>query len=434
MCLSLVCLMALGMMVSTCASSAMFIIPLEKQRVPVTVNGRVVSQKAAYFGTVQVGYTDPQNFTVVFDTGSAHFILPSTTCRGEACTKHRRYERAASSSAIDINHDGTRALRSVGRDQVSVSYGTGAVAGEFVSEVACLGSPRGVDEEPPHKRMNCARARLIHAHEMSAEPFSHFQFDGVLGLGLEALALDPEFNFFSQMTRGGRVAPVFAVFLAPGDDAGSNEIAFGGHNEARAAGPLHWVSVASPEKGYWQVSIKHVYVGPQNLELCNAGDCVAILDTGMSSLGVPQKTAPSIHVQLARPVPPESPADVDCRTVPGLTLTFDLGGFSIELEPSDYSRPAAMHIPRNDLAGVDPYLICRASLIPLDLPSLGPNAFLLGEPVLQKYYTAYDTHRKRIGFSRAVEPSATSVSVSSLSPASEGRSRRWSVDRGVVLV
>lgn len=32
---------------------------------------------------------------------------------------------------------------------------------------------------------------------MTPEPFQQFDFDGVLGLGLQGLALNPEFHFFS---------------------------------------------------------------------------------------------------------------------------------------------------------------------------------------------------------------------------------------------
>lgn len=410
-----------------------FVVPLEKQRVPVSVNGRVVSSKAAYSGHLLVGHPRPQNFSVVFDTGSAHFILPSSTCRDESCRNHRRYDRALSASAIDINYDGTPAHGSGGRDEVSVSYGTGNVVGEFVSEVACLGTTVGRSENHPHLGLNCARARLIHANEMSTEPFNHFKFDGVLGLGLDSLALDPEFSFFGQLTRDSVVAPIFAVFLAAGDGAGNSEIAFGGHNEARAAGQLQWVPVASPEKGYWQVPIKSLRIGTEESDACRAGNCVAILDTGMSSLGVPQKHVASLHVGLARSVPPETPADVDCRHVPGPPLTFDLGDFSIVLEASDYSRPAAMHIPRNDAAhGAEPHVICRASLIPLDLPPLGSHAFLWGEPVLQKYYTAYDTSKQRIGFARAVQPTAESATAPPLPPPPiQEPLRRWS--RGFIV-
>ena len=50
-------------------------------------------------------------------------------------------------------------------------------------------------------------------------------------------------------------------------------------------------------------------------------------------------------------------------------------------------------------------MICRASLLPVDdAEVLGPKAWILGEPALRKYYTAYDWHGKRIGFAPSVQP------------------------------
>jgi hypothetical protein len=418
--------------IETLASNT-FTVALKKQRVPVTVRNRVVSHKAAYYGTVLVGHPRPKNFTVVFDTGSAHFILPSSRCGSEACRNHRRYDRLASASALEINYDGSPVRGTDGRDEVVVSYGTGEVTGEFVSEVACLGLDFGCTDEQQVDSVHCARARIIHAHNMSTEPFKHFVFDGVIGLGLEGLALDPEFSFFGQLTRRSSVAPIFGVFLAASDSGDTSEITFGGHNEARAASSLQWVPVVSPAKGYWQVSIQSIRIGSEQLDICGAGDCVAVLDTGMSSLGVPQKSSPSFHLNLARPVPAGYPVDVDCRAVPGPTLTFDFGSFSVELEADDYSRPAPMLVPRKDSIGSDPHVICRASLIPLNLQVLGSNAFLLGEPVLQKYYTAYDTHKQRIGFARAVQE--TSTDSTKVRPgALQDVLPRWSADTSVVIV
>lgn len=39
----------------------------------------------------------------------------------------------------------------------------------------------------------------------------------------------------------------------------------------------------------------------------------------------------------------------------------------------------------------EPQTVCRATLLPVDpSPSLGMKAFILGEPMLRKYYTVYD--------------------------------------------
>eukprot|EP00913_Durusdinium_trenchii_P024023 g22561.t1 len=111
-------------------------IPLKKQYVPVQKDGKTVAYKTAYFGEVHVG-APHQTFTVVFDTGSGHLILPSTGCSSPACLKHQRYNRTQSHTAVDIEYDGTK-LRAdaTERDQVAIAFGTGEVQGEFVSEDA----------------------------------------------------------------------------------------------------------------------------------------------------------------------------------------------------------------------------------------------------------------------------------------------------------
>merc|ERR1719210_2109270 len=47
-------------------------------------------------------------------------------------------------------------------------------------------------------------------------------------------------------------------------------------------------------------------------------------------------------------------------------------------------------------------LRCLPTMMTLDLPEpLGPKLFILGEPVLRKYYTVYDGHRMQVGIGRA---------------------------------
>merc|ERR1719277_1199786 len=108
-------------------------IPLDKQYVPVVRNNRTVSYKTAYFGKVFLGLPAQQAFTVIFDSGSAHLFVPSSRCETETCMKHRRYNRTASESAMDINHQGNEVAADARvRDQVNIAYDTGEVTGAFV--------------------------------------------------------------------------------------------------------------------------------------------------------------------------------------------------------------------------------------------------------------------------------------------------------------
>ena len=227
-------------------------IPLDKQYVPVVRKNKTVSYKTAYFGKVYLG-SPQQHFTVVFDTGSGHVFLPSSTCVTETCAKHRRFDRHASATSVDLDHEG-RAVRADApeRDQVAIAYGTGEVTGEFVRETLCLAKHPESEVPVDGESKDCVQLRVITATEMTPEPFNTFAFDGVLGLGLDSLSVDPEFSFFGQMAKLNKLQnAVFGYFLSR-SDAVASEISFGGHDERRVASALEWAPVHKPELGFWQ--------------------------------------------------------------------------------------------------------------------------------------------------------------------------------------
>jgi len=364
-----------------------FTVPLSRQVVPVKVNGREVSQKTAYYGSIFVGQPQVQKFSVVFDTGSSHIFLPDKSCQETTCLMHKRYDRNLSASSIEINDDGSSPQGE--RDAVSIAYGTGEIQGGFVSDVICIGHPMAGEEG-----LHCAVSRVILAKEMTSEPFEHFVFDGVLGLGLSSLALNRNFHLFSQLSDTNDLDPIFGFFLSRSDADGS-EVTFGGHNERRTKGPMQWVPVSS-DAGYWVVGIRAVRVGEKELPLCQDGECHAIVDTGTSLLGVPRQGMQSILAATARVA--SDLTETDCRNVAGPRLVFDLvGGTSVELGAEDYSRPAPTAVKTAEGSRS----VCRARLLPVDMPSVGSKVFLFGEPVLQKYYTAFDSRDLRVGFALA---------------------------------
>ena len=103
--------------------SNLIVVPLDKQYVPIYRGENVVAFKTAYFGDIFVG-SPSLEFSVVFDTGSGHVFLPSVKCESEACRAHHRYNESASSSAIQLDHDGLWDGRGE-RDEVAISFGTG---------------------------------------------------------------------------------------------------------------------------------------------------------------------------------------------------------------------------------------------------------------------------------------------------------------------
>jgi len=373
-----------------------FTVALKKQVLPVIMDNRTVMNRTSYFGTIYVGMPHPQTFTVVFDTGSGHLFVPAKECTDEACKLHRAYDRQASSTVVEIDGDGTEY-----GEVITIAYGTGEVVGDSVKEIICLGNATE-SQATASASQNCATVRMITARQMSLVPFNSVEFDGVLGLSLTALALEPEFHVFAQLVKGSRsLKPSFSVFLSRDDDIPS-EITFGGHDEQRMQSAISWAKVASPEQGFWRVKVQSISVGDEVLPICDvAGGCSGILDTGTSALGVPLEALSPLLQHTSRDAPDQSGSEFDCRQLPGAPIVFDLGDFTVSVDPEDYFRPAPSLIRSNTTGEL--HSICSAMLIPVP-PVAGNTVFLMGEPLLKKYYTAYDSHKERVGFALAARP------------------------------
>jgi len=369
-------------------------IPMQKQMVPVKRNNETVSYKSAYFGTIQLGGgAHKQEFSVTFDTASGQVIVPSARCKSTSCLLHRRYNVSESPTGKDIDADGTivEAGRPEGdRDEVTVGFGTGEVNGDLGEETICV-SGEGATGSPSSYCID--RVRLVMAVEMTDDPFEQFAFDGVLGLGLSALSLRPEYSFFGKMVSKGQIAaPQFSIYLA-GSDSDVSEITFGGSNMARMRTQPKWVPVAFPELGYWQLNVKEVRVDGKVLEFCTKQTCGAVIDSGSSHLGVPGPTFADLRSLLSQIHTGNDTSSIDCRSSQGPVLEIDFGSFSIKVGSRDYARP------RPFLAAKSGQVTCKPNLMRVSMPPpLGPNLFVLGEPVLRRYYTVFDWAKKTIGF------------------------------------
>lgn len=445
--------------------SGHFAVQLHREKVPVQGQSDSASYKNVYFGTIYIGSPTKQEFTVVFDTGSGHVVVPSTVCMSATCRIHRRYDREVSPNAVDIDFDGTPVKPGAPRDQITVAYGTGEVTGQFVNDRLCLSNSQSEASDTitsqnvtAHSLLSSARRkasslahslptvtkqgkdclmlRVVTATEMSHEPFHAFSFDGVVGLGLDALTLAPEFSFFGQMAAQGKVGKsIFGVFLADGEDEQS-DICFGGHMPEHLRSEISWSPVALPELGYWQVQIHRIRIGNKSFDFCDDGQCRAVVDTGTSLLAVPQDFADDIENELAATLhdpPGSTDQTIDCMLAEGALLQFDIEGLTVTLTAGDYARPAVM-LNANESAqakgnsseasvpiDIDSKMAeakCQPTILAIDMPKpIGPKLFIWGEPVLRRYYTIYDLVEKRIGFGLAAHRRTSPAEQSSSSKA-----------------
>jgi len=279
------------------------------------------------------------------------------------------------------------------------------------------------------------------AVEMTTQPFKSFNFDGIFGLSLDSLAVGPEFSFFNRLAGSGFGGQLqFGVFLA-GPEAGqehSSEIALGGHNSKRLLSPLQWTPVAAKQMGYWQIQIKEVRIGNKTLDVCKDGSCRGVVDTGTSHFGVPGSSLSEFQDALTT----SGTEGEDCRFAEAPSMELVLEGFTLNLGPRNYMRPLAIPAgvavgssrgvtmesggqvdqpapsdgaspsTSTAVAGSADSLAptashaCAPRIMPVNLPApLGPKLFILGEPLLSRYYTVYDWKEAQIGFGLAATKS-----------------------------
>jgi len=357
--------------------------------------GTKVVHKTAYYGQVEVG-NPRQRFTVVFDTGSGNLMVPSTWCRSRACTQHRRYHRPASTTAQDIEADGSRSKPGAARDQITVTFGTGEISGVFVEDDVCIGSV-------------CTQARFVAATDESDDPFASFKFDGVLGLALPAMAQGPEFSVMNHMvTNKALKQSLFSVFLSDSDMEGS-EITFGDLKQEHMASEMFWQPVSRPT-GYWQVEIADITLNNKKQSLCS--HCQVAVDTGTSQLAGPTE----VINELSRRLNVKS----DCSNFKSLPdLGFVMDDHVLNLKPTDYVDKSSEG--------------CQVALMPLDVPPPNGPLFILGDPFLRKYYTAYDPVSSRVGFAAARHSDTSDQETSTLLVSLNGPGAVWQASEPAFL-
>jgi cathepsin D len=265
---------------------------------------------------------------------------------------------------------------------------------------------------------------MIAAIEMSEVPFKSFNFDGVLGLGLDGLSETPDFNFVHKIASavsswGGAMPNVFAVFLADTPNEES-EISFGGWHAKHHEGQIYWNSLFNPVLGHWVVNVTNISIDGVELDYCQDGTCKAVVDTGTSLVAVPTKIFPELYEGLKH----SAHRAGHCKSK-GPEFQIQLDNFVVRLDARDYAqlerapnRAARARLkPDTNRSGVRNTtrptrrdMFCKPQLMTMDLPApLGPKLFILGEPVLRKYYTVYDRHENRVGFGKAVHAPSRSI-------------------------
>ncbi|XP_030170416.1 gastricsin [Lynx canadensis] len=316
-----------------------------------------------YLGEISIG-TPPQNFLVLFDTGSSSLWVPSVHCQSQACAGHSHFNSNASSTY------------SSNGQIFSVRYGSGGLRGIYGYDTLRVQSI-----QVPSQQFGLS--------ELEPSPyFLHAKFDGIMGLAFPSLAEGRTTTPLQGMLRAGVLSsPVFSFYLGRQMNPQKGAVLiFGGIDHSLHRGPIYWAPVT--QERYWQIGFEEFLIGGHATGWCSQG-CEAIVDTGTSLLTVPQQYLSYLLQATGAQADQYGQFMVDCNNVQSLpTLTFLINRVQFSLPYSSYLFRG------NDICAIR----VQATYLP---SSSGQPLWILGDVFLRSYYSIFDIGNKRVGFAVA---------------------------------
>lgn len=320
---------------------------------------------AQYYGPIAIG-TPPQEFNVIFDTGSSNLWVPSTNCHSIACYFHRKYDSSQSSSYVK---NGTA---------FKIRYGSGPVEGYVSQDVLTVGN------------MDIENQLFGETTQEPGLVFAFGRFDGIFGLGYQEISVNGIKPPFYRMVEQGLISePIFSVWMGKQGEALGGELIFGAVNPGRFTGSMHWAPVI--RKGYWEVKLESAFFTGENKNAWKAKPSRAAIDTGTSLIAMPVADAEALHAQIpgAQKAPQGNTWTIPCDAISKMpTIVFQFNGKQFPLRPEQYVIQAGGQ--------------CISGFMGMDIPTPAGPIWIVGDIFLRAYYTVYDYGNSRVGFAEAV--------------------------------
>ncbi|KAI4561736.1 hypothetical protein MJG53_016790 [Ovis ammon polii x Ovis aries] len=267
--------------------------------------------KMVYVGKITIG-TPPQEFQVVFDTGSSDLWVPSIFCPSSACSTHVRFRHHQSSTFRPT------------QKTFSITYGSGSMKGFLAYDTVRIGDLLSIDQE--------------FGLSVAEYGFEHVPFDGVLGLNYPDMSFIRTIPIFDNLKNQGAFSePVFAFYLGK---AKGSVVMFGGVDHHYYKGELNWVPLI--HAGDWSVHMDRISM-KRKVIACSGG-CEAIVDTGTSLILGPRRLVNSIQ-KLIGATPQGSEHYISCFAIYTLpSIIFTINGIN-------YPVPARAYIHKTAYVG-----------------------------------------------------------------------------------
>uniref|UniRef100_A0A4W2HEG2 Pregnancy-associated glycoprotein 1-like n=1 Tax=Bos indicus x Bos taurus TaxID=30522 RepID=A0A4W2HEG2_BOBOX len=310
-----------------------------------------------YVGNITIG-TPPQEFQVIFDTGSSDLWVASIFCNSSSCAAHVRFRHHQSSTFRPTN----KTFR--------ITYGSGRMKGVVVHDTVRIGDLVSTDQP--------------FCISLAESGFEGIPFDGILGLNYPNMSFSGAIPIFDNLKNEGAISePVFAFYLSKDKREGS-VVMFGGVDHRYYKGELKWVPLI--QAGGWIVHMDRISF--ERKVIACSGGCEALVDTGAPLIDGPKPLVDNIQ-KLIGATPRGSKHYVSCSVVNTLpSIIFTINGIN-------YPVPARAYILKDSESHC--YTAFKENTV-----RTSRETWILGDVFLRLYFSVFDRGNDRIGLARAV--------------------------------
>lgn len=318
--------------------------------------------EAQFYGPITIG-TPPQEFQVIFDTGSSNLWVPSKKCTQISCKLHHKYDSSKSST---YKPNGT---------SFEIEYGSGNISGYVSNDVV------GVAD------LTVTGQDFAEVVKESGMAFTFGKFDGILGLGFDTISVGHATPVWYNMMKQNLVDKKMFSFWLARNTSGmmGGQLTLGGYDKTLFKGDIKYVPLTY--KNYWQIKMDAVNFQYRNL--CGDEGCKAIVDSGTSMITGPTDLINKINGQLGCIISGGECSWLHCPDYSQLpNLEFVLNGNSFVLTPQEYIM---------ETGGA-----CISALMGMDISAPVGPLWILGDRFMEKFYTIFDYEGSQVGFAEAL--------------------------------
>ena len=309
--------------------------------------------RSFYYGVISIG-TPPQDFQVLFDTGSSDLWVPQVGCTH--CDHKSTYNHSASSTYVP---NGT---------PFEITYLLGNVTGYLSNDDVTIGQ----DIVVKHQVFAEIPDTIGQGTSYPTEPY-----DGILGLAFSSVSFAGSSTVFENAIVQNQLdMPVFSFYL--GED-GPGEFMLGGWDDSKFGGELYKVPLNSA--AYWEINMDGIMAGEYK-QTESTGTMTAVVDSGTSFILGPQDEIEQLAAALGAFNLTAGNFYFDCSKVNDIPdVSFLIHGFEFVIPgPNTYIK-------------VDG--IC---LFAFGFNAPGYPDWILGDVFMRQYYTVFNYVEQWIGF------------------------------------